>query len=141
MSTHNCSFVSLADSLENWVVKIIRYIYSINLIDLSVYVCYYKVSLILENCQCVIHLSTKFMLNSSNKIYKLELLRFTRAAAPCLMFSCPLVSISVSYLLEGGAVIVKVDVGVFNCVQNMYLNECIIFVGQNIFLAPGNLCI
>ena len=56
-----------------------------------------------------------------------------RTAAPCLMFSCPLVSISVSYLLEGGAVIVKVDVGVFNCVQNMYLNERIIFVGQNNF--------
>ena len=50
------------------------------------------------------------------------------------MFSCPLVSISVSYLLEGGAVIVKIDVGVFNCVQNMYLNERNIFVGQNNFL-------
>ena len=42
--------------------------------------------------------------------------KITKPAAPCLMFSCPLVSISVSYLLEGGAVDVKVNVGVFNCV-------------------------
>ena len=55
----------------------------------------------------------------NNLSYKL-ILQFSKNMtfwAPCLMFSCPLVSISVSYLLEGGAVTVKVNVGVFNCAQ------------------------